>query len=111
MPKIPEGAKKPADRAAKAEAKKGSITFEHNGAYTIKAETFNDVEILELIGDMQENPILLPKVCRTILGQDQWDAWKKASRLPDGRVPGEALHELFSAMDDAAGNSAASPGS
>ena len=107
---IPDGVKQPADRLAKAEATDGSVTFEHNGTYTISAQTFNDVEILEMVGDMQDNPLLLPKVCRTILGVEQWQAWKDASRLDDGRVPGEAMHALFTAMDDAVGNSAASPG-
>jgi sulfur carrier protein ThiS len=104
--------KKPQDRLAKAEARDESVAVEFNGqTYELDNELFNDVEILEMIGDMEENPLLLPKLVRTILGPEQWAAFKDANRNEKGRVPGERLNELFEAMDAAVGNSAASSGS
>jgi len=103
----PSTAKKPADHAAKAEAKGEDIAFDHDGVtYTIERDVVDDVEILELIGDMTTNPILLPKVVRTMLGAIQWAAFKDAHRNAKGRVPSDQLRGLFEAIDDAAGKSA-----
>lgn len=105
---VPSTAKKPADhaKAAKAEAKGEDIAFDHDGVtYTIERDVMDDVEILELIGDMTTNPILLPKVVRTMLGTDQWAAFKDAHRNAKGRVPSDELMGLFEALDDAAGKS------
>jgi hypothetical protein len=103
---VPSTAKKPADHAAKAEAKGEDIAFDHDGVtYTIERDVVDDVEILELIGDMTTNPILLPKVVRTMLGPDQWAAFKDSHRNAKGRVPSDELRGLFEAIDDAAGKS------
>jgi len=104
---VPETAKKPQDhKAAKAEAKGEDIAFDHDGVtYTIERDVADDVEILELIGDMTTNPILLPKVVRTMLGLVQWAAFKDSHRNAKGRIPSDELRRLFEAIDDAAGKS------
>jgi len=104
---IPSTAKKPDDhKAARAEAQGEDITFVHDGVtYTIERDVVDDVEILELIGDMTTNPILLPKVVRTMLGAAQWAAFKDSHRNAKGRVPSDELRGLFEAIDDAAGKS------
>ena len=103
---VPETAKKPADRAVKAEAKGEDITFDHDEVtYTMERDVVDDVEILELIGDMTTNPILLPKVVRTMLGPDQWAVFKDAHRNTKGRIPSNELRRLFESIDDAAGKS------
>jgi hypothetical protein len=103
---VPSTAKKPADHAAKAEAKGEDITFDHDEVtYTIERDVVDDVEVLELIGDMTENPILLPKVVHTMLGPDQWAAFKDAHRNAKGRVPSDELNRLFETLDNAVGKS------
>lgn len=110
MAAVPQDHKKPADHAAKAEAEALDLSVEHNEVtYVIEREVVNDVEILELIGDMAENSLLLPKVVRTMLGTAQWAKFKDTNRNDAGRVPIERLQELFEALDDAAGKSSASP--
>lgn len=103
----PSTVKKPADHmAAKAEANGEDIAFDLDGVtYTMERDVVDDVEILELIGDMTTNPILMPKVVRTMLGPVQWAAYKDAHRNAKGRVPSDELRRLFEAIDDAAGKS------
>ena len=114
---IPEGAKKPTDHKksvelAKAEAQGTDIVIEYNGiTYVLEREVIDDVELLELIGDMTSNPILLPKVIRTILGLDQWAKFKDSNRNEAGRIPSGCMRELFELLDTAAGKSSASPAS
>lgn len=104
---VPSTAKKPTDHAAKAEAKGEDIAFDHDGVtYTMERDVVDDVEILELIGDMTTNPILLPKVVRTMLGPVQWAKFKDSHRNSKGRIPVDQLNHLFESMDDAAGKSA-----
>ena len=101
---VPASVKKPADHAAKAEAKGEDITFDLDGVtYLMERDVVDDVEILELIGDMTDNPILMPKVVRTMLGAKQWASFKVAHRNEKGRVPSDELRRLFEAIDDAAG--------
>lgn len=102
---VPSTVKKPDDhKAAKAEAKGEDIAFDLDGVtYTMERDVVDDVEILELIGDMTTNPILMPKVVRTMLGPVQWAAYKDAHRNAKGRIPSDELRRLFEAIDDAAG--------
>ena len=112
MPTVPKGAKQPQDRLLKADATEESVGIDFKGqSYAIDADVFTDVEVLELLADMQENNLLLPRAVRTILGDEQWAAFKAANRNEKGRVPVDLLGELFEVMDAAVGNSVASPGS
>lgn len=111
MSTVPATAKKPADRQAKKnEAKPDeaqSIDFEWGGhTYTVPAEAFDDVEILELLEDEKNLSVV-----RQILGSDQWSEWKDRNRNAAGRVPAEPLGEFLGALFEAVGqgNSPASP--
>ena len=110
MTTVPATAKKPSDRQAKkneaAPDEAQDIAFEWGGyTYTIPAEAFDDVEILELLED--EKHLL---VVRQILGS-QWGEWKDRNRNASGRVPAEPLVEFLEALFAAVGqgNSPASP--
>lgn len=105
MPEIPEGAKVPTDRQrAKAEVEDSFVEAEFNGAtYRVMPSVFEDAEFLEDIGDLEDNPELLPRVTRRMLGVDQWKAFKDANRV-DGVVSTQALGELFDALNEALGN-------
>lgn len=115
--KVPAGAKKPQDRqdkAARAEATGQPLSFEHGGVtYTVEQSAATDVELMEDIGEMQDGAYyLLPRVCRRMLGAEQYTAWKESVRNPTtGVVDAEDLGELFSTMDALLGNYAASSGS
>jgi hypothetical protein len=106
--KKPDTAKRPQDhKAVKAEANGDDITFTHDGAdYTLERDVVDDVETLELIGDMQSSPVMMPKVVRTMLGAAQWAAFKDSHRNAKGRIPSDELRRLFESIDDAAGKSA-----
>jgi hypothetical protein len=94
MPKIPEGAKKPTDRAAKAEAKGEDITLTFEGAkYVIPRDRADNVELFELIEDDKAF-----SAARAFLGVEQWQAFKDSIRLPDGRVPGEPTERFLNAL-------------
>jgi hypothetical protein len=83
--------------------------------YHLDPDVFNDVEILELLGEIQSNEqvYLLPSVMKRMLGDEQFGSWKDAHRLPTGRVPLEPmmsfLDQLFEVLSS--GNYFASPSS
>ena len=111
MSTIPATAKKPSDRQAKkneaAPDEAQDIDFEWGGhTYTIPADAFDDVEILELLEDEKNLSVV-----RRILGGDQWTLWKDRNRNDAGRVPAEPLAEFLEALFAAVGqgNSPASP--
>lgn len=112
-------ARKPsASQAQKAEAstEPSEILVPLDGVdYELDPDVFNDVEILELLGEIQSNEqvYLLPSVMKRMLGDEQFSQWKDAHRLPTGRVPLEPmmsfLDQLFEVL--ASGNYFASPSS
>jgi len=110
---IPEGAKKPQDHkkpAAQIEAEELDLVVEYNEVkYTLKREVLDDVDLFELIADMVENPILLPRVIKQILGTDQWDEFKNSNRNEAGRVTLNHLNNFFAKIDVSMGKSVASP--
>lgn len=97
MPEIPEGAKKPEDKKPAAEVIADEtpevvepVEFEWEGAtYIVDGDFADDLELLEILGDLgdDENRInLIPKAMRSVLGDEGWDAWKRANRGANGRV-------------------------
>ena len=104
---VPKTAKKPADHAAKAEAKGEDIRFDFDGVeYVIPRETADNVELFELIEDGKNFA-----VARMFVGKEQWSAFKDRVRLPDGRVPGEPTDRFLNAIMAALGNLKASSSS
>lgn len=105
MPKVPDGAKKPADRAAKAEAKAQFIEFDHDGEhYVIDRENADNLELMEFTEDGQ-----YIKAIRGYVGLDQWAKFKEAHRDDKGRVTTESfesfLNEVMDAIGGGSGNS------
>ena len=106
MPEIPKGAKKPQDRAAKAEAKGDDLVITYNGAeYVIERAVVDDVEFFELVADMDAKPYILTKIVQMLLGAKQYEAFKNANRDDAGRVSIDHLAAFFNAADNVAGNS------
>lgn len=99
MPKIPEGAKKPTDRATKAEARSESIVVEHKGlTYRVDRENADNLELMEFA---EEGKYIL--AIRGYLGADQWDKWKDAVRDEKGRVPSAEFEPFLQSVMDAIG--------
>src|SRR4051794_41085285 len=99
MPEIPEGAKKPADHAAKAEARGESVVVEHNGAtYHVDRENADNLELMEFTEDQKYISAI-----RGYLGVDQWSAWKDANRDEKGRVRSADFESFLQAVMDAIG--------
>lgn len=54
--------------------------------YEIDEAILDDIEFLELLGEADENPLLVPKVARDLLGDDQRKALYDYLRGDNGRV-------------------------
>ena len=99
MPTIPEGAKKPTDRQAKAEALGQFIEFDHDGQhYAIDRDNDNNLELKEFTEDGD-----YIKAIRGYLGADQWAKFKDANRDEKGRVDAEAFEPFLNAVMAAIG--------
>lgn len=59
--------------------------------YSIDSDSLNNYELLEKIGEMEENPFILTKVVNMVLGKDQADKLKDHLRLDNGTVPIEKM--------------------
>lgn len=59
--------------------------------FELDEEVLNDYEIIELLGDVEENPLLFPKVVKRILGDGQTTALKNHVRDENGRVNAEKM--------------------
>ena len=119
MPDIPKNAKKPSDHvtkdeaaAAKAEALGEPWDITVAGVdVSISREVSDDYEVLELIGEADDNPGRMTKAFRMIVGESQYAEIKEACRNDRGVVSSEAMMEAFAEMWEALGNSPASSGS
>lgn len=119
MPDIPKNAKKPSDhvtkdeaKAAKAEALGEPWDITVAGVdISIDRDVADDYEVLELIGEADENPGRMTIAFRRIVGVEQYDRIKEACRNERGVVSSEAMMKAFQDMWEELGNSPASSGS
>ena len=61
--------------------------------FEINAENLNDYELLEVIAEVDENKLLLPKLVKKLLGEEQKKKLLDHLRTPEGRVPIEAISQ------------------
>lgn len=59
--------------------------------YTIDDQTLDDFELVELLSEVDENPLLLPKLIKRLLGEEQKKQLVEHCRNEEGRVPVEVL--------------------
>ena len=59
--------------------------------FELDEEVLNDYETIELLGDVEENPLIFPKVVKRILGDEQTIALKNHVRDEKGRVNAEKI--------------------
>lgn len=65
------------------ETKKTSTGF----VYKINENALNNFELLDLFAEVDENPLLLPKVLNMLLGEEMKKKLYDHVRLEDGTVP------------------------
>lgn len=61
--------------------------------YKISKERLDNYELLEAIGELETNPLILSKIVIMLLGKKQTAALKDHLRTEDGFVPAEKMTE------------------
>lgn len=78
-------------------------TTESGFEYEVQEEKLNDYELFELISEVDENPLLLPKLVIKLLGAEQKKKLMEHVRNSDGVVPidavGNEVMEIFRNKD------------
>lgn len=68
--------------------------------FEIAEEVLDDMELVDYVAGVEENPLLLPKLCTKLLGEEQKKMLYDFYRTKDGRVPiqevSDAITEIFS---------------
>lgn len=72
--------------------------------YEIDEKTFDDMEMLDMIVSVEENPLVLGKIIEKMLGEDGKKRLYDNLREEDGRVPigkvNDALIEIMNGSGD-----------
>ena len=67
--------------------------------FDIEDERLDDMELVDIMAEIDENPLLMPKLCKMLLGDEQKKRLYDHLRSEDGRVPIEAttnaIQEIF----------------
>lgn len=64
-------------------------------AYQITEERLNNYELVEAIGELEENPLVIPKTMNLLLGKEQTKKLKELVRTEDGMVPVDKISEVI----------------
>lgn len=71
-------------------------------AYSIPKKNVNNYDLVEALGEVDTNPLLLPKVLRLLLGKEQVEKLKNHLRGADGIIDSEQmiaeLEDVFKAQ-------------
>lgn len=71
-------------------------------AYSILEKNLNNYELVEVLGELETNPLLLPKVLKLLLGKEQVEKLKNHLRDVDGIINTEKmaaeLEDIFKAQ-------------
>lgn len=72
--------------------------------FDIEGERLDDMELVDIMAEIDENPLLMPKLCKMLLGEEQKKRLYDHLRSEDGRVPIEAttnaIQEIFNSPGD-----------
>ena len=72
--------------------------------FDIEDERLDDMELVDIMEEIDENPLLMPKLCKMLLGEEQKKRLYDHLRSEDGRVPIEAttnaIQEIFDSPGD-----------
>lgn len=71
-------------------------------AYSIPKKNLNNFELVEALGEIEDNPLVLPKVLKLLLGKEQIQKLKNHLRDNDGIVDTDKmtaeLEDIFKAQ-------------
>lgn len=71
-------------------------------AYSVLEKNLKNYELVEVLGELESNPLALPKVLKLLLGKEQTDKLKDHVRDKDGIVDTEKisdeLRDIFEAQ-------------
>ena len=71
--------------------------------FEIDDNRLDDMELVDVMAEIDANPLLMPKLCRMLLGEGQKKRLHDHLRVKDGRVPIEAvakeIQEIFNSND------------
>ena len=62
-------------------------------SYELDKDRLNNYELLEVIGELEENPLVLSSVVNLLLGKEQTKKLKDHLRTENGIVPTEKMSE------------------
>lgn len=72
--------------------------------YEVSDERANNYELLELFDELEDNPAIMPRVVKLLLGNDQASKLKDHVRNEEGLVPaeqmGEEIKDILEGQDD-----------
>ena len=72
--------------------------------FDIEDERLDEMELVDIMAEIDENPLLMPKLCKMLLGEEQKKRLYDHLRSEDGRVPIEAttnaIQEIFNSPGD-----------
>ena len=68
--------------------------------YEIPKENLSNYELLEVLGEVEENPLLLAKTVNLLLGKDQANKLKDHLRTESGIVPTELMSDSIMEIFD-----------
>lgn len=60
-------------------------------SYEVSDESLNDYELVEILAEVDTNPLLLPKLVNKLLGKEQKKKLLDHLRTEDGKVPIDAI--------------------
>lgn len=60
-------------------------------SYEVSDESLNDYELVEVLAEVDTNPLLLPKLVDKLLGKEQKKKLLGHLRTEDGKVPIDAI--------------------
>lgn len=60
-------------------------------SYEVSDESLNDYELVEVLAEVDTNPLLLPKLVDKLLGKEQKKKLLDHLRTEDGKVPIDAV--------------------
>lgn len=82
-----------AKTVAKPKEKRIKGTTKSGFKYDIPEENINNYELMEVLGDIEENPLVLSKAVTLLLGKDLREALKEHIRTDTGIVPTDKMME------------------
>lgn len=70
----------------------------------LSKERLDNYELLEAIGEVDENPFIVPKILKLLLSEEEVNKLKEHLRTEDGIVPMkkmlEEIQDIFQAKDE-----------